>query len=38
MAMAEQLTGVTGVGKVEVCGSPEECSADGDGSPGTQTG
>lgn len=38
VAMAEQLAGVAGVGWVEVSSSPEECSADGDGSSGTQTG
>lgn len=38
VATAEQLAGVSGGGMVDVSGSPEECSADGDGSPGTQTG
>lgn len=38
VATAEQLTGVAGVGWVEVSSSPEECSADGDGFSGTQTG
>lgn len=38
VATAEQVRGVTGVGKVEVCSSAEECSADEDGTPGTQTG